>query len=82
MVLISKEELKVKLERKDNFKLVMVLNEWAFNSLHIPGSINISNQKDGEKLLKPEDEIVVYCSNEKCLASQPDILSKEKRHRF
>jgi hypothetical protein len=39
------EELKKKLVRGDNFKLVNVLGEWAFDAKHIPGSINISKYR-------------------------------------
>jgi len=70
MNVISREELKAKLDRGDNFKLVMTLNEWAFNARHIPGSINISRMEDATRLLDPEDEIVVYCSDPACIASQ------------
>jgi hypothetical protein len=37
---IEREELKRKLERGDHFKLVMVLDEWHFRALHIPGSLH------------------------------------------
>ncbi len=47
----------------------MVLNEWAFNAMHIPGSINISSEKDWIQMLNQGDEIVDYCSNDKCTAS-------------
>jgi rhodanese-related sulfurtransferase len=67
---ISREELKAKLDRGDAFKLVMTLGEWAFEMSHIPGSININNLKDTAQLLRPEEEIVVYCSAEDCIASQ------------
>jgi len=70
MNVISREELKAKLERGDNFKLVMTLNEWAFKARHIPGSINISRIEDATRLLDPEEEIVVYCSDPACIASQ------------
>jgi len=40
------------------------MGEWAFNMAHIPGSINISSMEQGEGLISPDDEIVVYCSNE------------------
>ncbi len=69
MNLISREELKEKLDRGDDFKLVMTLGGWAFRAKHIPGSLNISNPDDSAKLLKPDDEIVVYCSGKDCLAS-------------
>jgi hypothetical protein len=51
MNLISREELKEKLDRGDKFKLVNALGEWAFNAKHIPGSINISNMQDAKKML-------------------------------
>jgi len=70
MNIISREELKEKLDRGDDFKLVMTLSPWAFEAQHIPGSINISDPQDVQKYLDPEDEIVVYCSNEQCIASQ------------
>ena len=70
MKLISREELKTKLDRDDNFKLVMTMGEWAFNMAHIPGSLNISSREQGQGLISPGDEIVVYCSNEACTASQ------------
>ncbi|MCH7587865.1 MAG: rhodanese-like domain-containing protein [Chloroflexi bacterium] len=66
---IEREELKAKLDRGDDFKLVMTLGEWAFRAKHIPGSINISRVEQGAELLDPDDEIVVYCSNDPCVAS-------------
>lgn len=67
---ISAEELKERLDRGDDFKLVMVLSEWAYQAKHIPGSLNITTPTAGFNLLKPEDDIVVYCSNPACVASQ------------
>jgi rhodanese-related sulfurtransferase len=66
---ITRQELLQKLERKDNFKLVMTLGEWAFRAKHIPGSLNISTPEQVEALLDPADEIVVYCTNVDCPAS-------------
>ena len=66
---ISTEELKNKLDRGDNFKLVMTFKEWAFKAKHIPGSINIYSEKSIAGLVEPSDEIVVYCVHEKCQAS-------------
>jgi 3-mercaptopyruvate sulfurtransferase SseA len=54
MKLISREELKEKLDRGDKFKLVNALGEWAFNAKHIPGSINISKIEDARKFLDPK----------------------------
>ena len=67
---IGREELKAKIDRGDDFKLVMTLAEWAYIMSHIPGSMNINSIEQGRELLDPEDEIVVYCSDEKCVASQ------------
>ena len=69
MKLIDREELKEKLDRGDDFKLAMVLGEWAYRAKHIPGSLNITSPQEGIKLLDPNDEIVVYCSNVDCPAS-------------
>src|ERR671914_163017 len=69
MNLISGEELKQKLDRGDKFKLVNALGEWAFDAKHIPGSINISKIEDAKKILDPNDDIVIYCSNPSCIAS-------------
>ncbi len=70
MNVISRDELKAKLDNGEKFKLVMTLNDWAYNAKHIPGSINVSRMEDATRLLDPEDEIVVYCSDSACIASQ------------
>ena len=70
MKLISRDELKEKLDRGDSFKLVMAMGEWAFRAKHIPGSMNLSDPEKGLEMLQPDEEIVLYCSNEHCAASQ------------
>ena len=79
MNVISAEELKKKIEQKDDFKLVNPLDEDQFRSMHISGSINLSLKvsvknetikEDIEKVLNLDDEIVVYCTSEGCLASR------------
>ena len=70
MNLISSEDLKAKIDRGDDFKLVMTLSQWAFQAKHIPGSINVTRPEQTTDLLDPSDEIVVYCSNPACTASQ------------
>lgn len=67
---ISSEELKEKLDRGDDFKLVMTLGEWAYRAKHIPGSLHFTTPEQGMQMLNPNDEIVVYCSNEACVASR------------
>src|SRR5689334_5966640 len=37
---INRDELRDKLARGDDFRLVMALNRWAFDAKHIPGSLH------------------------------------------
>jgi rhodanese-related sulfurtransferase len=67
--LISRLELKEKLDRGDDFKVVMTYHQWAYKTKHIPGSINIHAREDALAVLDPADEIVVNCTNEACNAS-------------
>ena len=67
---IEREELKAKLDRGDDFKLVMAMHEWGFNAAHIPGSMHFNTVADAEKYLDRDDEIVVYCTDPACVASQ------------
>ncbi|MFQ6026893.1 MAG: rhodanese-like domain-containing protein [Dehalococcoidia bacterium] len=69
MDLISRDELEEKLERGDDIKLVMVLEEWHFRAMHIPGSIQIPATRIGSSGLDLQDEIIVYCAHEDCPAS-------------
>ena len=57
---IDRDELKAKLDRGDEFKLVMVLGEWGFHAKHIPGSLNLNSPDQVPSMLDPKDEIVVY----------------------
>ncbi len=68
--LIGREDLKEKLDRGDDFKLVMVLGDWAYRAKHIPHSLNIATPESAAELLDPEDEIVLYCSGTECPASK------------
>ncbi|MEW5988180.1 MAG: rhodanese-like domain-containing protein [Chloroflexota bacterium] len=67
--LIGREELKEKLDRGDNFKLVNALGEWAFRAKRIPGSIRFNTPEEATKTLGIDEEIVVYCSGLDCIAS-------------
>lgn len=78
MQLIERDELRVKLDRGDDFKLVMVLGEWAFRAKHIPGSLNVTNPTDATRDLDPGDEIVIYCSGGECPASKFAYLLLER----
>ncbi len=79
MKLIDREELKEKLDRRDDFKLVMVLGDWGFRAKHIPGSLNISAPDVAASVLGLEDEIVVYCSGDPCPASKYTYHVLEQR---
>jgi rhodanese-related sulfurtransferase len=67
---IDRDELKAKLDRADDFKLVLTLHDWAYRVLHIPGSIHFHSVEDALEGLSIDEEIVVYCSNVDCVASQ------------
>jgi len=69
MKTINREELKQKLDRKEDFCLVMALAEWAYQAEHIPGSMHFATTREARQSLGKEDEIVVYCSDENCFAS-------------
>ena len=78
MNLISREELKEKLDRGDDFKLVMTLGEFGFRAKHIPGSLSVTSPLRAADELDPADEIVVYCSDEQCVASIDAFASLER----
>jgi rhodanese-related sulfurtransferase len=67
--LIDREELKARLDRGDDVKLVLALQEWAYRAKHIPGTLFFPTVQAALQELKPEDDIVVYCSNPACSAS-------------
>ena len=67
---ITGEELKAKLDRGDVFKLVMAFDDWRFRAAHIPGSLGVGSPDAATKLLTVDEEIVVYCSSQDCMASQ------------
>lgn len=69
MRLITIERLKRKIDREDEFKLVMALGELAFQSKRIPGSIQINTEEKAFEQLDKEDVIVVYCTHSDCVAS-------------
>jgi rhodanese-related sulfurtransferase len=66
---ISRDELRQKLRRGDDLKLIMALNRWAFEAKHIPGSIHFDTPEELYAAVAPDDEVVVYCSHVDCLSS-------------
>ena len=69
---ITREELKARLNRQDDFLLVNVLAPEYFNQVHIPNSLNVPvDDLEGRalELWENDDDIVVYCSSLTCGAS-------------
>lgn len=71
--IISREELKNKLDAGDNFLLIDVLSSSSFDAIRIPGSINVDVHEPSfiERMGKVTKggkniEIVVYCSSPTC----------------
>ena len=66
---ISREEVKSKLDRGDDMKLIMALDRWAFDAKHIPGSRHFDTPDELYASVNPDDEVVVYCSHADCQSS-------------
>jgi rhodanese-related sulfurtransferase len=64
---ITREELKLKLDRREELTLVNCLDEWMFREKRIPGSIRF--ERAVFKTLNPKGVVIVYCSNPGCTAS-------------
>jgi len=64
---ISRQELKNRLDRRENFVLVETLPRAAYEHAHLPGAINLPLDRIEElapPLLPGKDtEIVVYCAS-------------------
>ena len=67
---IDREELRAKLDRGEGFKLIMAMHEWGFRAAHIPGSVHYATVEEADRDLSRDDEIVVYCTDPDCVASQ------------
>lgn len=64
---ISRDELKQKIDRRDDFVLVETLPRVAYQHAHLPGAINLPPDQINElaPTLLPERNaaIVVYCAS-------------------
>ena len=64
---ISRDELRQKIDRKDDFHLVETLPKIAYEHAHLPGAINLPSDKvkDLAPTLLPDKnaDIVVYCAS-------------------
>jgi rhodanese-related sulfurtransferase len=80
---IGRDELKAKLDRREDLKLIMALNRWAFDAKHIPGSLHFDTPEALYAAVKPDDEVIVYCSHVDCLSSVAlyrDLVSRGYRN--
>ena len=79
MKTISAQELKKKIDDKEDFVLVDVLSKESFEGKHVPSSKNILvseiEDKAEEELPDKNKLVVVYCSNTACTAS-PSAAAK------
>ena len=64
---ISRDELKQKIDRKDDFVLVEALGKTGYDHAHLPGAINLPSDQVATlapKLLPDKNaDIVVYCAS-------------------
>jgi rhodanese-related sulfurtransferase len=67
---ITADELKAKLDAHEPLRLVNALGDWEYKAKHIPGSEHYTDTDDTLAALSPDDQIIVYCSNPLCRASQ------------
>jgi rhodanese-related sulfurtransferase len=64
---ISREDLKAKIERGDDFRLVETLSQTNYDHVHLPGAINLPPDRVQQlaTLVLPDKqaEIIVYCAS-------------------
>ena len=64
---ISRDELKAKIDRGDDFVLVETLPATAYHHAHLPGAINLPSESvtshASQVLPEKSAEIVVYCAS-------------------
>jgi len=82
MKTISADELKKKIDGKENFVLVNVLSKEYFDEKHVPSSINIPldqlEERAPTELSDKNREIVVYCASTECHASTKVLKKLEE----
>ena len=78
---ITAEELKKKIDNKEDFHLIEVLIPELYDQWHIPGVINIPADDMKEIApgkLKKDEEIIVYCRSLTCGASDRAAATLEE----
>ncbi len=70
---ISREELREKIERRDDFVLVDALSPMSFALSHLPGAVNLTpgwvDDRARRRIPDRMTEIVVYCQSSDCDSS-------------
>ena len=61
---ITREELKEKMDRGDDFVLLEVLGEGSYQQGHLPGAVRAEDQDAAMEVIPDKSAFVVaYCSN-------------------
>jgi rhodanese-related sulfurtransferase len=61
---MTREELKAKIDRGDDFVLLEVLGEASYRRGHLPGAIRLQDTSAAVEVIPDVDAFVVaYCSN-------------------
>ena len=79
---ITREELREKVYRGDEFTLVEALSERHYETSHLPGAVNLPYEfvDEAEKVLPDKSsDIVVYCMNEDCESSRAEVRELTER---
>jgi len=79
--IITREELKAKMDRGDEFVLIEALSPRHYASSHLPGAINLPYEfvDEAERVLPDKSaEVIVYCMNPDCLASREEARELEE----
>jgi rhodanese-related sulfurtransferase len=63
MRLITRQDLKAKLDDNQHIKLVMAVGPWEFRAKHIPGSLGFPSPRYALYELRSDDEIIIYANN-------------------
>lgn len=76
METVTREELRRKIERGDDFVLVDALSPQHYESNHLPGAVNLPLEfvdEVGKVIPDKSAEIIVYCMNPACAASDEEV---------
>jgi rhodanese-related sulfurtransferase len=63
MRLITRQDLKAKLDNNQDIKLIMAVGPWEFRAKHIPGSLGFPSPRYALYELRSDDEIIIYANN-------------------